>query len=88
MVLVGHICLKQLGGKDEEMGLRFLWRIISQVGQVSRGPVIFVSQNKSSEVKWPGAQHTVCTAYLSEKFPYLHLVQQLLSSRMGHLDED
>lgn len=49
-----------VGGKAEEMGLRFLWRIIAQLGQVSRGPVISVSQNKKrlwDQMAWSRAQH-------------------------------
>lgn len=90
-LLVGHICLKQLSGwkKDKEMRLRFLWRILAQVGHVSRGPVIFVSQNRRRHRgQTAQAQLSTCTGYLNEKFPNLHLVQQLLSSQMEHLDED
>lgn len=87
-LLVGHICLKQLSGwkKDKEMRLRFLWRILAQVRHVSRGPVIFVSHNRR-RLRGQMAQLSISTGYLNEKFPNLHLVQQPLSSQMGHLDE-
>lgn len=49
---------------------------------------MLVRIREGSEVKWPGAQHSICTGYLSENFPYLHLVQQLLSSQTEHLDKD
>lgn len=61
-----------MSGKDEEIGLRFLWRIIAQVGQVSGGRVyLSVRVREGSEFKRPGAQHSIGTGYLSEKFPYL-----------------
>lgn len=77
------------GKKDKEMRLRFLWRILAQVRHGSRGPVIFVSQNRRRHRgQMAQAQLSISMGYLKEKFPNLHLVQQLLSSQMEHLDQD
>lgn len=68
-----------VGGRGEETGTKFLWRIIDKLAE---GLWCWsVRIREGSEVKRPGAQHSM--GYLCGKLPYLHLVQQLLVDKLN-----